>query len=300
MRGGHIKVKKGTHHLLYMAIARHTTERAPLIFSFTTSHFCAGGRLPNKKNLFLFYQSYGTSFFFSFYFTDRPTAEKCLVRNLPCQESTDCHLMFNCQDRKLEIVVCSGYTHKISFEHWGIYGRFYCKKCQLLRLTIKTRRIPHVRKRLLLIMKHLLSDIPRLDSGVIYPRASYPTCLYVTVEGILQSCRLDTFVPTSPPARGVSYLYLRVVIVTPFLSGIFWASALGHSKMGRQWTNLRLLPLFDTCKMCPLSLFKLMRNFLPRHFCFVNVMLKWRVIMCSMISIETVKMNKSDTENIWN
>ncbi len=26
MRSGHIKVKKGTHHLFYMAIARHTTE----------------------------------------------------------------------------------------------------------------------------------------------------------------------------------------------------------------------------------------------------------------------------------
>ena len=28
MRSGHIKVKKGTHHLFYMAIARHTTESA--------------------------------------------------------------------------------------------------------------------------------------------------------------------------------------------------------------------------------------------------------------------------------
>ena len=25
MRSGHIKVKKGTHHLFYMAIPRHTT-----------------------------------------------------------------------------------------------------------------------------------------------------------------------------------------------------------------------------------------------------------------------------------
>ena len=40
MGSGHIKVKKGTHHLFYMAIARHTIESVVWKGSQILYHHC--------------------------------------------------------------------------------------------------------------------------------------------------------------------------------------------------------------------------------------------------------------------